>query len=128
MNIEIEHRFRATHQHELPSGMGKAHAHRWVLTVRLDGFMTEYGWIADFDVMRATLRCIAPSRPWWKFWGRVDYVGTTEQILIDLMKELSFVLPHDGSQVAWARLQEKPGQAVVYEPAREVIDFGGVVR
>lgn len=107
MLIEVEHGFAATHLHMVPPGVwGKAHAHDWLWTVRLAGDLVHpYGWVADFDVVRATMaECVADHYDW-----------TTERILLILVAKLPPRLPA-GVRLVWSRLQEKPGQAAIWEP------------
>lgn len=107
MKIEITHRFTATHQHRIPPGvMSERHSHDWVWTVILEnGIDLAYGWVADFDSVRVHLASCAPEH----------FDGTTEQLLVALVHELAWRLPVGGAVVTWARLEEKPGQAAIWE-------------
>lgn len=105
MKIEISHRFDATHQHMTPHGMSEPHVHRWAWTVRLDGPMhPDYGWVADFDAVRdAMIACVADR-----------YEATAEEILLELVATLAKYLP-EGLAIVQAKLEEKPGQAAIWE-------------
>ncbi len=106
MKIEITHTFDATHQHMTPRGMSASHVHSWAWTVVLDGPLDPVcGWVADFDAMRQLLAVQTVAH----------FEGTAERFLGHLLAGLIVALP-DGLTITRARLEEKPGQAAIWEP------------
>ena len=105
--IEVTHRFSATHQHRVPPGeWSKRHRHSWVWSVHIVGDEHQiYGWVADFDEVRT----------WMVGSADEHYIGTTEQILVNLVAVLEAKWLPSGYRVTWARLEETPDQAAILE-------------
>ncbi len=106
MKIEAEHVFMATHCHMIPPGvMSETHSHCWQWTVVIEGPKHPlYGWVANFDDVRSLMAKCAEKH----------FEGTAEQFLEHLVRRLQLEL-RGYLLLAWSRLEEKPGQAAIWD-------------